>query len=59
MSDLFENHIVGFLMRRLISSLISGCGHCKKAKPEFMAAAAQFKDDTKVMNNFALSLSIW
>ncbi|XP_052091657.1 protein disulfide-isomerase A5-like [Mytilus californianus] len=24
------------------------CGHCKKAKPEFMAAAARFKDDGKV-----------
>lgn len=24
------------------------CGHCKKAKPEFQAAAAQFKEDTKV-----------
>ncbi|KAL5009597.1 hypothetical protein ScPMuIL_011902 [Solemya velum] len=24
------------------------CGHCKKAKPEYMQAAAQFKDDTKV-----------
>ncbi|XP_076456070.1 protein disulfide-isomerase A5-like [Babylonia areolata] len=25
------------------------CGHCKKAKPEFMAAAAKFKEDGKVM----------
>ncbi|KAK7478534.1 hypothetical protein BaRGS_00030206, partial [Batillaria attramentaria] len=25
------------------------CGHCKKAKPEFMAAAAKFKGDGKVM----------
>nr|UMA82692.1 venom-related protein disulfide isomerase [Conus ebraeus] len=25
------------------------CGHCKKAKPEFMAAAAKFRDDGKVM----------
>ncbi|XP_063216813.1 protein disulfide-isomerase A5 [Bacillus rossius redtenbacheri] len=24
------------------------CGHCKKAKPEFSAAAEEFKDDTKV-----------
>ncbi|XP_077996871.1 protein disulfide-isomerase A5-like [Glandiceps talaboti] len=24
------------------------CGHCKKAKPEFTAAAEQFKDDNKV-----------
>ena len=37
----------GFLRTRLI--LFPGCGHCKKAKPEFMAAAAQFKDDMKVM----------
>ncbi|UYV62926.1 PDIA5 [Cordylochernes scorpioides] len=26
-----------------------GCGHCKKAKPEFEATAAKFKDDPKVM----------
>ena len=26
----------------------SGCGHCKKAKPEFTEAAEQFKDDNKV-----------
>ena len=25
-----------------------GCGHCKKAKPEFQAAAEYFKDDPKV-----------
>ncbi|GFO20238.1 protein disulfide-isomerase a5 [Plakobranchus ocellatus] len=24
------------------------CGHCKKAKPEFMAAASKLKEDTKV-----------
>ncbi|XP_041371887.1 probable protein disulfide-isomerase A4 [Gigantopelta aegis] len=24
------------------------CGHCKKAKPEFMAAASTFKEDSKV-----------
>nr|CAD7261655.1 unnamed protein product [Timema shepardi] len=24
------------------------CGHCKKAKPEFVAAAEEFKDDSKV-----------
>jgi hypothetical protein len=28
--------------------IFSGCGHCKKAKPEFMAAAAKFKEDSKV-----------
>lgn len=27
---------------------VLGCGHCKKAKPEFTAAAEQFKDDPKV-----------
>lgn len=27
---------------------VAGCGHCKKAKPEFMAAAEKFKDDGKV-----------
>lgn len=25
-----------------------GCGHCKKAKPEFAAAAEKFKDDPRV-----------
>lgn len=25
-----------------------GCGHCKKAKPEFSKAAEKFKDDPKV-----------
>lgn len=25
------------------------CGHCKKAKPEYMAAAEQFADDKKTM----------
>lgn len=28
--------------------IFSGCGHCKKAKPEFTAAADAFKDDSKV-----------
>ena len=27
---------------------ISGCGHCKKAKPEYTGAAEKFKDDNKV-----------
>ena len=26
-----------------------GCGHCKRAKPEYTAAAARLKDDYKVM----------
>ena len=25
-----------------------GCGHCKKAKPEFTQAADKFADDSKV-----------
>ena len=27
---------------------VSGCGHCKKAKPEFTAAADTFTADNKV-----------
>lgn len=27
----------------------TGCGHCKKAKPEYTAAAERFKDDHKVL----------
>jgi thiol-disulfide isomerase/thioredoxin len=26
----------------------AGCGHCKKAKPEFTGAAEHFRDDPKV-----------
>ena len=29
-------------------SFLSGCGHCKQAKPHFTNAAEQFKDDNKV-----------
>ena len=35
-------------IRVSVYNISSGCGHCKKAKPEFMAAAARFKDDGKV-----------
>lgn len=28
--------------------MILGCGHCKKAKPEFSAAAEKYKEDPKV-----------
>lgn len=28
--------------------VVLGCGHCKKAKPEFTEAAAKFQDDPKV-----------
>ena len=27
---------------------LKGCGHCKKAKPEYKDAAEQFKEDTRV-----------
>lgn len=27
----------------------TGCGHCKKAKPEFMEAAQKFVEDSKVL----------
>ncbi len=26
----------------------TGCGHCKKAKPEYQNAAAEFADDKKI-----------
>lgn len=29
-------------------ALTTGCGHCKKAKPEFVSAADKFADDPKV-----------
>ncbi|KAG8226196.1 hypothetical protein J437_LFUL012463 [Ladona fulva] len=32
----------------LTSFLTQGCGHCKKAKPEYKLAAEKFKDDSKV-----------
>jgi thiol-disulfide isomerase/thioredoxin len=28
---------------------LTGCGHCKTAKPEFTAAAEELKDDPKIM----------
>ena len=30
------------------------CGHCKKAKPEYSAAARHFRDDHKVAVGFCL-----
>ena len=29
-------------------NFFTGCGHCKKAKPEFTKAAENFKDDPKI-----------
>lgn len=31
-----------------INFILPGCGHCKKAKPEYTNAAEKFKDDPKV-----------
>ena len=35
---------------------ISGCGHCKKAKPEYTGAAEKFKDDNKVSGTCLLGI---
>lgn len=35
-----------------------GCGHCKKAKPEFMDAAKHFADNNKVCLKVSLKL-LW
>ena len=32
----------------IIFFCLVGCGHCKKAKPEYTAAAEVFKDDSKI-----------
>ena len=37
---------------------LTGCGHCKKAKPEFQNAAEQFKDDKKVRMCFKLLINL-
>lgn len=29
--------------------MLLGCGHCKKAKPEFTAAAEQLKENTRIL----------
>jgi len=38
---------------------VAGCGHCKKAKPEFQNAASKFADDKKVCLNTNFLLRVW
>ncbi|XP_005094049.1 protein disulfide-isomerase A5 [Aplysia californica] len=48
---LTDDSFKGFLKKKkhcLIMFYAPWCGHCKKAKPEFMSAAEKFKEDTKV-----------
>lgn len=40
--------IFSFIMQNYIYPHLAGCGHCKKAKPEFTGAAERFADDPKV-----------
>lgn len=44
------NFVVGGvnLNKYFLLIIFSGCGHCKKAKPEFTNAAEKYKDDPKV-----------
>ena len=37
--------------RNNFSLSLTGCGHCKAAKPEFVSAAEHFKDDPKVTDS--------
>lgn len=46
--DLIEKFHFLFLFFSEIYFLFQGCGHCKKAKPEFVTAADYFKDDIRV-----------
>ena len=41
-----------------VNTNVTGCGHCKKAKPEFGNAAGQFSDDTKVCAHY-YNIQIW
>ncbi|KAJ8891320.1 hypothetical protein PR048_010836 [Dryococelus australis] len=46
-----EENFKPFLKKKkhaLVMFYAPWCGHCKKAKPDFAAAAEEFKDDTKV-----------
>uniref|UniRef100_T1J0B8 26S proteasome complex subunit SEM1 n=1 Tax=Strigamia maritima TaxID=126957 RepID=T1J0B8_STRMM len=46
-----EANFKSFMKRKkhvLVIFYAPWCGHCKKAKPEFSAAASQFKDDSRV-----------
>lgn len=42
----FDLYIINCLQLTTLS--VPGCGHCKKAKPEFVEAADTFKEDPRV-----------
>ena len=44
----FWRDLVMFLFIYVFLFLLAGCGHCKKAKPEFMQAAEKLQEYTKV-----------
>lgn len=37
------------VLSNLTVCLCVGCGHCKQAKPEFMAAAEKLKDELRIV----------
>jgi len=41
----------------MLKAKLSRCGHCKRAKPEFTEAAAQYRDDSKVRGNLMFQIT--